>query len=454
MQPPEFAHLSNSHQSSTPRRMCRCSAIFLCEPARPPLLFLCIFARIRDLARTARPRMEAATRLHGRSSSAPLLARGGGARAQWLIRAREPRHRSSRWRSLPVRGGSPRGPRHQSSRAAAKLACTQRLPLARSTRWRSSPAAPERAGHRLLEARGGADILHQMGCVSSAFLEEEAEDGRRRIISHHHVVSLTSSTYGILTYSSDAEPVHSPPPPPTTTTTTSAPPPPPPPPTNLNPESHPHPQPQPEEVINSWELMAGLLDPSTPARPPAPSPSCKPKRRIRFPLRPIDGNAKPGAGAPPPAPAVLYTTSLRGVRATFEACNAVRAALQAHGVAFRERDVSMDRGFREELRQLLSPAACSLPRLFVRGRHVGGAEEVLRLDEQGLLAPLLEGLPRGTYCCDGCGGMSFLPCFDCSGSRKVPVPGTQPGCRRRRTTVVVRCGECNENGLVLCPICS
>ncbi|KAG2655314.1 uncharacterized protein At5g39865-like [Panicum virgatum] len=285
-----------------------------------------------------------------------------------------------------------------------------------------------------------------MGCVSSAFLEEEAEDGRRRIISHHHIVSLTSSTYGILTYS---EPPHP-------TKTTSAPPPPPPPPTNLKPETHPHPQ--PEEVINSWELMAGLVDPSTPARPPAPSPSCKPKRRIRFPLRPIDGNAKPGARAPPPAAsAVLYTTSLRGVRATFEACNAVRAALQAHGVAFRERDVSMDRSFREELRQqLLSPAACSLPRLFVRGRHVGGAEEVLRLDEQGLLAPLLEGLPRsGTYSCDGCGGMSFLPCFDCSGSRKVavPVPGNQPGCRRR-TTVVVRCGECNENGLVLCPICS
>ncbi|RLN08458.1 hypothetical protein C2845_PM11G11530 [Panicum miliaceum] len=295
-----------------------------------------------------------------------------------------------------------------------------------------------------------------MGCVSSAFLEEEAEDGRRRIISHHHIVSLTSSTYGILTYSSssssspDAAPI---PPPPPTTSAPPPPPPPPPPPTN----PHPHPQPQPEEVINSWELMAGLLDPSTPARPPAPSPSCKPKpRRIRFPLRPIDGNSKPGAPPPAPASAVLYTTSLRGVRATFEACNAVRAALRAHGVAFRERDVSMDRGFREELRQLLSPAACSLPRLFVRGRHVGGVEEVLRLDEQGLLAPLLEGLPRGsTYGCDGCGGMSFLPCFDCSGSRKVAVavPVPQAGCRRR-TTVVVRCGECNENGLVLCPICS
>uniref|UniRef100_A0A452XZU7 Glutaredoxin domain-containing protein n=1 Tax=Aegilops tauschii subsp. strangulata TaxID=200361 RepID=A0A452XZU7_AEGTS len=155
--------------------------------------------------------------------------------------------------------------------------------------------------------------------------------------------------------------------------------------------------------------------------------------------------------------AVLYTTTLRAVRATFEACNAARAALQSHGVAFRERDVSMDRGFRDELRALLLPGApAALPRLFVRGRHVGGAEEVLRLDEEGALAPLLEGLPRARShgCCDGCGGMRFLPCFDCSGSRKV-LSGVGAAVKGRpERGVVLRCRECNENGLVLCPICS
>ncbi|CAN6277256.1 unnamed protein product [Urochloa humidicola] len=279
-----------------------------------------------------------------------------------------------------------------------------------------------------------------MGCVSSAFLEEGGGD-RRRIISHHHIVSLTSSTYGILNYG-DSSPTES------TPVATPPPPPPPPPPTKQQ-------QQQPPEVINSWELMAGLLDPSTPTRPPPlpPSPSRSTSARRRR-IRPIDGSANS---------AVLYSTSLRGVRATFEACNAVRAALQAHGVAFRERDVSMDRGFRDELADLCGAKA--LPRLFVRGRHVGGADEVLRLHEQGLLAKLLEGLPRargGAYCCDGCGGMRFLPCFDCSGSRKLAVPVPHPhhhhhhqgGCRRRTTTVLVRCGECNENGLVLCPICS
>ncbi|KAG2643380.1 hypothetical protein PVAP13_2KG295702 [Panicum virgatum] len=59
------------------------------------------------------------------------------------------------------------------------------------------------------------------------------------------------------------------------------------------------------------------------------------------------------------------------------------------------------RNFREELRKLLALAACSLPRLFLQGRHASGAEEVLRLDEQGLPAPLLEGLrPSSNGGCD------------------------------------------------------
>ncbi|XP_047065020.1 uncharacterized protein At5g39865-like [Lolium rigidum] len=315
-----------------------------------------------------------------------------------------------------------------------------------------------------------------MGCASSTFLE----DDDRRIIgvsasSSSHIVSLTSSTYGILTYNptSDA-PTSTPPPPP---------PPPPPsrskpkPPADAPPEDEPQPQPE-AEVINSWELMAGLHDPTTPAKPKPtatasprrPTADGKPPRCIRFPLRPIDGNTPRPAPTPtPPAPrcppggahcAVLYTTTLRALRDTFEACNAARAALHAHGVAFRERDLSMDRGFRDELRALLPlPLPLTLPRLFVRGRHVGGAEEVLRMDEEGALGPLLHGLPRarpGGRCCDGCGGMRFLPCFDCSGSRKVVVAAAAGAVvkGRRERGVLLRCGECNENGLVLCPICS
>jgi hypothetical protein len=42
--------------------------------------------------------------------------------------------------------------------------------------------------------------------------------------------------------------------------------------------------------------------------------------------------------------AVLYTTTLRGIRKTFEECNAVRAALDGLGFWIRERDISMDLG--------------------------------------------------------------------------------------------------------------
>ncbi|BAF07508.1 uncharacterized protein At3g28850 [Oryza sativa Japonica Group] len=294
-----------------------------------------------------------------------------------------------------------------------------------------------------------------MGCAASAFVDDDDDDDRRRRIigvSASHIVSLTSSTYGILdnilvssaqSQSQSQSPTRIPPPPtppPRPTTTTN-------PPCAAPPEKHLKKQGE-AEVINSWELMAGLLDPATPQKP-----------------------RRPTHHSPPPAPpagVLLYTTTLRGVRATFEACNAVRAALHSHGVAFRERDISMDRGFREELRHRISldhhDRAPLVPRLFVRGNHVGGAAEVARLEEEGKLAALLEGLPRarpGGGCCDGCGGMRFLPCFDCNGSRKLcfslptPVPAAAAArSNKTRAVVVVRCGECNENGLVLCPICS
>ncbi|KAK1286919.1 Uncharacterized protein QJS10_CPB20g01631 [Acorus calamus] len=152
---------------------------------------------------------------------------------------------------------------------------------------------------------------------------------------------------------------------------------------------------------------------------------------------------------------VVYTTTLRGIRSTYENCNAVRSAIEGAGVRVSERDVSMDMKFREELRRVLGAGDEDVvvvpPRVFVRGRYIGGAAEVLRIHEEGGLAGLLEGLPRGRVgsVCDGCGGARFLPCFGCSGSRKLVV-----GMRSGASTVVVRCTGCNENGLVLCPICS
>ncbi|GMH09324.1 hypothetical protein Nepgr_011165 [Nepenthes gracilis] len=142
---------------------------------------------------------------------------------------------------------------------------------------------------------------------------------------------------------------------------------------------------------------------------------------------------------------VLYTTSLGGVRRTFEDCNRARSVLETHRVVFDERDVSLHAEFLNELRQLVGEGA-AVPRLFVKGRYLGGVEEVVELNESGRLGRILScarverGL--GWQACEGCGGARFVPCLECGGSCKISV-----GDRRER------CPKCNENGLIQCPLC-
>ncbi|XP_077246201.1 glutaredoxin family protein [Tasmannia lanceolata] len=290
-----------------------------------------------------------------------------------------------------------------------------------------------------------------MGCASSQFLEDNndyRQIGGAGGLVGPHIVSLTSTSYGLLTLDS------------------------------LQPQSNPTPLSEPE-IINSWELMAGLDTdsfrfspiPKSPLLHTVDSPISRPhnpliiKSNVLKPLNSdktdllkpnstkfcysldgFDRNCPPGGENA----VVIYTTTLRGIRKTFEECNAVRAVFEGCGVWVIERDVSMDLGFREELRDLMKgKEGLIVPRVFVRGRYIGGAEEVLRIHKEGGLFQLIEGLPKSRTgeVCDGCGGVRFLPCFQCSGSCKIVKEDT-------RMVVRMRCLECNENGLVLCPICS
>ncbi|KAJ0232834.1 hypothetical protein HA466_0287420 [Hirschfeldia incana] len=314
-----------------------------------------------------------------------------------------------------------------------------------------------------------------MGCVSSNLLNQ-SDDFSQLAGCHHHFVQLTSSTYGLLNLD---------PPPPPSSSVISAPATPMTPPERftivgkepITVKSEP-------EVINFWELMSGLDAADTCRFSPLPvkrnvssgavnkentDPNWKnPRNQSNSDdvLKPLDPKlAEEETETPCPSDGdggdnrvVIYTTSLRGVRRTFEACNAVRAAIESYGVVVCERDVSMDRGFREELTRLMAGEGNGEPvlppRVFVKGRYIGGAEEVMSLVEEGMLRDLLRGIPRkkdrgggGGGCCDGCGGLRFLPCSDCNGSCKV-VEGWGSD------VVVVRCNRCNENGLVRCPICS
>lgn len=141
---------------------------------------------------------------------------------------------------------------------------------------------------------------------------------------------------------------------------------------------------------------------------------------------------------------VVYFTSLRVVRKTFEDCRTVRSILQGFRVTVDERDLSMDAGFLEELKALLNEEQLTLPRVFIGGRYIGGADEIVYLHETGELKKIIRGFPTAKVgACSGCGGVRFLLCFDCSGSRKVYLE--EGGFRT--------CIVCNENGLIRCPSC-
>ncbi|KAK1258030.1 hypothetical protein QJS04_geneDACA014319 [Acorus gramineus] len=146
---------------------------------------------------------------------------------------------------------------------------------------------------------------------------------------------------------------------------------------------------------------------------------------------------------------VLYTTSLRGVRRTFEDCQKVKTILDGHKSAVDERDVALHNGFLVEMKELFGEEAeVGVPKLFVKGRYLGGCEEVVGLNESGKLRRILKWVGSAgsgsDRPCQGCGGARFVPCLGCNGSCKVL------GEDKKST---VRCADCNENGLVLCPIC-
>ncbi|AES99638.1 putative thioredoxin-like protein [Medicago truncatula] len=141
---------------------------------------------------------------------------------------------------------------------------------------------------------------------------------------------------------------------------------------------------------------------------------------------------------------VIYFTSLRVIRRTYNDCRAVRSILRNFRVITDERDVSIDDRFRDELNEILNRKNVTLPRVFVGGVYIGGVDEVKQLHESGELNRLIERLPKSNMNgCDCCGGFRFVVCDECNGSHKVYTE--KNGFRS--------CLGCNVNGLIRCPAC-
>ncbi|XP_049356370.1 uncharacterized protein At5g39865-like [Solanum verrucosum] len=143
---------------------------------------------------------------------------------------------------------------------------------------------------------------------------------------------------------------------------------------------------------------------------------------------------------------VVYFTSLRGIRKTYEDCCSLRMIFKGVRVCVDERDISMDSSYRKELQDVLQGKTLSLPRVFIRGKYIGGLEEITQLHDTGELAKLLEGFAvmNDGFTCESCGEVRFVPCPSCNGSQKL---------FQEEEGKSMRCPRCNENGLIRCPGC-
>lgn len=124
----------------------------------------------------------------------------------------------------------------------------------------------------------------------------------------------------------------------------------------------------------------------------------------------------------------------------------MRMILRGFRVFVDDRDISMDCAYRKELESVLGKRNVRLPQVFIRGKYVGGVDVIKQLHEIGELAKLLNGLPIRPpgYVCGVCGDVRFVPCGNCSGSKKLFDEDED---------ILKKCPDCNENGLIRCPTC-
>ncbi|KAI4818676.1 hypothetical protein KUCAC02_003979 [Chaenocephalus aceratus] len=150
---------------------------------------------------------------------------------------------------------------------------------------------------------------------------------------------------------------------------------------------------------------------------------------------------------------VIYTTSFRVVRTTFERCELVRKIFQNHRVRFVEKNIALDFEYGKELeercRRVGEPP--SLPVVFIDGHYLGGAEKILGYERIRRASGSSDKKLRvqQPQTCQTCGGFAFIPCPMCHGSKMSVFRNCFTDSFK-----ALKCTSCNENGLQPCESCS
>lgn len=70
-------------------------------------------------------------------------------------------------------------------------------------------------------------------------------------------------------------------------------------------------------------------------------------------------------------------------------CSAAKSLLERKGVDYVEHDATFSKELRQEMIQRANGRS-TFPQIFIGERHIGGCDDLLALERQGRLDPLLE----------------------------------------------------------------
>jgi glutaredoxin 3 len=76
-------------------------------------------------------------------------------------------------------------------------------------------------------------------------------------------------------------------------------------------------------------------------------------------------------------------------RAFCPACTRAISLLKRKGASVREVDVTFDHDLKQEM--MARSGRCTFPQIFVGDTHIGGCDDLCRLDERGGLDTILQG---------------------------------------------------------------